>query len=135
MNLNKSHIIDPERLATTWGIPWKKIEENGEVLDENQFLFPLKGGQVFVLNQNEPNKIDFWANAHGQTTDLIEFNNITRVVYSKQRQAIAFESTDKDFYSEMLIKNSGKFTIAIAKPIRLYSVSLCEIISKDSRKD
>lgn len=127
------HIIDPEKLAGTWGIPWEKREDNGEIVNENEFIFRLSGGQVFSLNHDEPNQIHLWANAHGQTTDWIGFNNITRVAYSAKTRSVAIESQGQDYFSDMHIKASGKFAIEIAKPIDLAHSSFCEILLKDSK--
>lgn len=127
------HIIDLNRLAEVWQISWEQIEEFGDVLDEDEFLFVLRGGQVFSLNHKLPNEIHFWCNAHGKTTDSIGFNNITRVVYSSHRQAIAIESVGENFFSDMVIKESGKFSIEIGKSKELYSKSFCEILSKESK--
>jgi len=126
------HLIDLDRLVEVWGTEWEQIEETGDLIDKDQFLFTLSGGQVFVLNHKFPNDIRFWANGHGQTTDLIDFKSITRVVYSKSRKALAIESKGKDLFSDMLIKSDGSYSIEVSKSVDKYEASYCEILTKET---
>jgi hypothetical protein len=43
------HIIDPDKLATIWGIPWETPKEFDEVIDENYFIFSLPGNRFFFV--------------------------------------------------------------------------------------
>lgn len=124
------HIIDPDTLAEVWGIAWEQIEEMGDggVIDENEYVFTLEGGQVLVFSHDEPDQIRYWVNGHGRTTDVIEFKNISRVVYSKERQSLAVESVNGEWFSDMVIRASGKFSLTISTSMRLYVKSFCNML-------
>jgi hypothetical protein len=85
----------------------------------------------FSLNHDKPNEIDFWSNAQGKITDWIVFRNITRMVYSNHREVLAIESVTENFFSDMLIKASGIFSLGISKSMKLYSTSFCSMLSDE----
>lgn len=119
----KKHVIDPNKLAETFGIPWThSVEKDCET---GKITKVYKNSYNFLLNEEgreESMRLYFnkfsnnvtlsieTKNGYGST---IYFSNITKVVYIPQYHAIQLESHTPTHYSVLEISWRGQFDLTI----------------------
>lgn len=123
----KKHIIDPDKLAKTWGIPWKHDllydelkyrdpEGNLHIEDENTYSFYMPNGNVIGFSNYNPTRIVI--SSCGE--NIIFFNKITKVYYFfKFEKVFIAEYISGEDIVEIKISSDGSYELRIGGPTRL----------------
>lgn len=125
------HIVDPDRLAETFGIEWEKSDLHTFLDNEDNFSYCFKlkdkrgeSGVELYINDETPNKVYLNIEQLNEYTSTINFGNITKVVYIPEYRKVRFESHTKTHYSVLEIYWRGQFGLIISNDEKYYSESV-----------
>lgn len=127
----KKHLIDPNQLAETFGIPWThSVEEDCETgkiteiyKDSYNFLLNEEGKEESMrlyFNNKYSNSVTLSIETKNGYGSEIYFSNITKVVYIPQYHAIRLESHTSTHYSVLKIYWRGQFDLTINGKEEIY---------------
>ena len=115
----KKHIINPNKLAKTFGIKWKKtnlLVDTKRGNKKESFVFDLKeknkkSSVSLIFNHDMPRYVHINIEAKNGYHSSIDFENITKVVYIPQYRAVRLESHTKTHFSILKIYWRGQFDL------------------------
>jgi len=115
----KKHIIDPNKLAKTFGIEWKKTNLLVDIKKgdkKESFVFDLreknkKPSISLIFNYDMPKCIHLNIETKNGYCSSIDFENITKVIYIPQYRAVRLESHTKTHFSILKIYWRGQFDL------------------------
>ena len=137
------HLINPDELAKTLGIPWKHYEvpeyssdgRNGDQFDEGSFIFkiPSKNGPIiFSFHDRQPDEVVV---SLAQADLTIRFGHITRLVLVRYQKRIILESKMENYFSQLWVNHEGRIKLRLGVPLKDYRLaSWCEIEEQEQKE-
>ena len=131
----KKHIIDLEKLVTTFQLPLdlgsvKEKHPQGIYEQFGQYIFRLRNTRkekvsiFLVFDDSMPRDVQLRIEGLNGLESIIDFSKITKVKYIPEYRAVVFESHTKTHFSVLQLYWRGQFDLNMNIPKKYYKKSV-----------